>query len=503
VGQESKLLAAVCEFGLYARFSYLQHVLLLNIRTTFLDDVHQTHKCTYIRQYHSMRPYIVVSKIPNFDPTDLPFWEIYENEGVADHIKAGGTLAGKFTQGLSGGQRKLLLFELVCQRTRNQKDLLIALDEPFSGVTDDFVPFIKDRLHDLKKKHNIVLVTNDHVETLTDMANNTITVSAVDRSIVRINEREVNREKAILALALGERYTYASSGPDFKFFFDVEVLSGSLLQILYFAIVTFSLYLATFWDSNEENAPLVLIAGSIIAFFNINPYLLSLVEWRNSMLEESEALVHSSANMNRVLKVILTMSVIFVLSVVEFGVVNAVIDGLFLEFRYWLAMLCDSASLTLPLVCLGLYTRLPFQTVQIVGSSPFLLMVFASTTFSPGAGVPVLKELRYLFPRFYWWCIVPEVQNLMEGCPPDNVIPLYLVLSAFVGVFILCFILGIGRVKTGFHRNKRENKREEMLDDEFEELQSNMYGEKALRRLRGNGSSSADETQNNENDENL
>ena len=31
--------------------------------------------------------------------------------------------------GLSGGQRKLLLFELIYQRTASEKDLLIVLDE--------------------------------------------------------------------------------------------------------------------------------------------------------------------------------------------------------------------------------------------------------------------------------------------------------------------------------------------------------------------------------------
>jgi hypothetical protein len=56
-----------------------------------------------------IRPYIAVSKIPNFDPTALPYWEIYEREGVADGIKVGGTMAGEFTAGLSGEQRKLLL----------------------------------------------------------------------------------------------------------------------------------------------------------------------------------------------------------------------------------------------------------------------------------------------------------------------------------------------------------------------------------------------------------
>jgi len=88
-------------------------------KTTFLEDVYKIHECTYIRQYHMMRPYIEVNTIPNFDPKQLPFWDVYEKEGVAKHIQVGGTLAGKFTQGFSGGQRKILLFELIYQRTRN------------------------------------------------------------------------------------------------------------------------------------------------------------------------------------------------------------------------------------------------------------------------------------------------------------------------------------------------------------------------------------------------
>ena len=76
-------------------------------KTTFLNDVHKRHKCTNIRQYHNMRPYIAVTKIPNFDPTKLPYWSIYENEEKAATIKVGGTMAGEFTAGLSGGQRNL------------------------------------------------------------------------------------------------------------------------------------------------------------------------------------------------------------------------------------------------------------------------------------------------------------------------------------------------------------------------------------------------------------
>jgi hypothetical protein len=96
-----------------------------------LNDTTKSNKCTSIRQYHNIRPYVTVSKTPNFDPSKLPYWDIYVNEGKADTIEVGGTMAGEFTAGLSGGQRKLLLFELIYQRTAN-----------------------------------ILLVTNDHVENI-------------------------------------------------------------------------------------------------------------------------------------------------------------------------------------------------------------------------------------------------------------------------------------------------------------------------------------------------
>jgi hypothetical protein len=209
-------------------------------KTTFLNDTAKSHKCTYIRQYHNLRPYITVSKIPNFDPTRLPFWDTYVAEGTADTIKVGGTMAGEFTgkprqrwplsrehtcldarpnssarlytAGLSGGQRKLLLFELICQRTVNQSNLLLVFDEPFAGVTDDFVPFIVERLNELRQQHNIVLVTNDHIDTLKNMADNTIVVSAIDRSTVQVNGlTKVSREKVILALSVGDGFVHKGS----------------------------------------------------------------------------------------------------------------------------------------------------------------------------------------------------------------------------------------------------------------------------------------------------
>ena len=74
-------------------------------KTTFLNHVHDLHKCTYIRQYHTLRPYIPVRKIPDFDPTQLPYWSLYsqktlkgsdaKNVSYNPDVKISGTMAGE------------------------------------------------------------------------------------------------------------------------------------------------------------------------------------------------------------------------------------------------------------------------------------------------------------------------------------------------------------------------------------------------------------------------
>lgn len=450
-------------------------------KTTFLNDTTKSHHCTYIRQYHNIRPYVTVSQIPNFNPTELPFWDIYEREEKDTSIKVGGTMAGEFTAGLSGGQRKLLLFELIYQRTANQSDLLLVFDEPFAGVTDDFVPWIVSRLNEMRKKHNILLVTNDHVDALKEMADNTIVVSAIDRTKVQVNDMDnVDREKCILALSVGDQFHYNSSTADLKFFFDVEVKNnGAILGVAAFTVVAYGLFLASFWDSTESQGGLIIVAASMIAFFCLNPYLLALVDWRTFMSEEAEALLHSSKRTNKTMKTFLTLTLITIVSLVEWGVVNAVVNGL--EDRYfWVAILMDSASMTLPFIFFGLYTKLPFQAVQVFSSLPFLFMIFFSTTFSPGAGVEGLKVLRYAFSRFYFFCKVPGVMESMEGCPDDDLNILYMILAAMIGTImfasygIIMYIMRSSKAKMAI------SKQNKMRDDEFRDLQVELYGESVL-----------------------
>ena len=443
----------------------------------------KSHKCTYIRQYHSIRPYITVSKIPKFDPTKLPYWDIYVNENKASTIQVGGTMAGEFTAGLSGGQRKLLLFELIYQRTKSQNNLLLIFDEPFAGVTDDFVPWVVDRLNDMRQHHNIVLVTNDHVDTLKELADNTIVVSAINRSKVCVNNcSDICREKAILALSVGGEYKYGhTSYQDYVFFFNVEVWSNrSLLNVLLFTFFLYGLFIPSFWNSQPDQAPLIFIGTSVITYFCISPYLLTMIAWRDYMTEEADALLHSSKSINKALKCALTLVLFVFLACFEFGCANAVLDG-FSSLRFWLAMLLDSTTMTGPLMFLGLYSQLPLEVVQILGFTPYVFMIFFSTTYSPGSGIGVLKELRYIFSRFYYYCMIPSLYDVMEGCPADNVIVLYMVLSSlfFFPTLFLLYKATKRLIKLGKNKEIVEYNNK-MKDDDFHNLQFELFGENML-----------------------
>ncbi|KAL7563047.1 hypothetical protein ACA910_007137 [Epithemia clementina (nom. ined.)] len=454
-------------------------------KTTFLNDVHHHNKCSiYIRQYHSIRPYIPVSKIPNFDPTKLPFWEVYVGEHTAETIKVGGTMAGEFTAGLSGGQRKLLLFELICQRTTDHADLLIALDEPFAGVTDDFVPFIVDRLYRLRQRHNVVLVTNDHVDTLTKMSDNTITISVMDRGVVKVNDTEdVDRQLAIFALSqVGDRsFKLKATDQDFLFFWEVEIGSNqALVTICLFTVVCFLVFIVTFWDSDINSTSAVMVAGAIVAYFCVNPYLISLVDWRNTIDEEAKALMHSSIGINHGLKALLTSLIILLISFVEYGVVNVVLENAS-SFTFWAGMFADSVSSTVPLICLGIYTKMDFQSVNVVGSFSFLCLIFLSTTFSPGAGVTGVKELRYLFPRYYFWCLIPDVQDRMDGCPESETwTVVFMMLSSLAGLFLFIVLGLVHKIQQTSLEREQVHRREKIgKEEEFAHLQQALYGEKA------------------------
>ena len=338
----------------------------------------------------------------------------------------------------------------------------------------------------MRKQHNILLVTNDHVQVITAMSDNTITVSAIDRSTVKINTREkVDRKQVLLAMSIGDAYSSAAAkNSDLRFFYNVEIrMNGDIIGVLVFTAIAFILFIATFWNSKPKySEPLVMIAGGIIAYFCVNPYLLGLVDWRNLVVEETEALLHSSAGKMKALKTLFTLFLVFVIACIEFGVINLVIHTL-QAGKYFVAILFDSASLTFPLICVSLYTTLPFQPAQILGAMPFLLMIFFSTTFSPASGVQFFNYFRYLFARFYFWCMIPGVGQLMQGCP-ENLTILYLILAGLLNVFLFLCVKLIFAIFDGRKQRKvLEDRKKSMMDGNFVELQKELFGDKALKRF--------------------
>jgi hypothetical protein len=232
-----------------------------------------------------------------------------------------------------------------------------------------------------------------------------------------------------------------------------------------------------FWNSDQDNAPLLVLGANEIAFFCLQPYLYSLVDWRDYMNEEAEALVHASKSMNTFLKTSLTLTMVLVISILEFAVVNADISGLE-SVSFWVGMLMDSVSLTFPFICLGLYTGLPFQTFAVLAGVPHMLMLFFSTTFSPGSGVEGVKELRYLFPRFYLWCMIPQVEDSMENCPSTDMANLlYCVLSALVAVVTFVIVMVILKTISARKEGKKSIKRAALrVRPSFRQLQLVFYG---------------------------
>lgn len=202
------------------------------------------------------------------------------------------------------------------------------------------------------------------------------------------------------------------------------------------------------------------------------------------MVEESEALLHSSKGMNKTLKSLLTLALIICISSTEYAIIQVVTPGNALSgIDFYFGVLFDNAALMFPFVLLGLFTNINSQGAEIIGTIPFLFMVLFSSSFSPGSGVQGVKILRYMFSRFYLWCMIPEVEGSMEGCPDDNVL-LYLILTSMLfSVMIIVFNLK-NKIRKQFNVKKQaETIKKSMITTEFAELQVELFGIKALNRL--------------------
>jgi hypothetical protein len=125
-------------------------------------------------------------------------------------------------------------------------------------------------------------------------------------------------------------------------------------------------------------------------------------------------------------------------------------------------------------------------------------MILFSGTYSPNAGLPVLKQLRYLFPRFYLFCMLPDVtSDYMEDCPAnDTWLTLYTVLPAMIGPLLFGFYIAIRAAIAAStnntlhfgHRLKWDD------DDELTSLQIELYGEQTAHTTNDEDSSTAART---------
>jgi hypothetical protein len=90
-----------------------------------------------------------------------------------------------------------------------------------------------------------------------------------------------------------------------------------------------------------------------------------------------------------------------------------------------------------------------------------------------------VKEVRYLFTRFYFWCMVPGVKDQMEGCPVSetwNII--LLIVTSFLVVLVLIISCAVASTWTKhFSKGKTSsgNKSVRIDDAECQKLQHELY----------------------------
>ena len=123
------------------------------------------------------------------------------------------------------------------------------------------------------------------------------------------------------------------------------------------------------WDSRTGSEALVLVAIQLVCWLCIYPFLITLTDWRNVMIEEAEALVHSSVQTKLALKSCVVLVLLLAASALGCAVLSACISTL-RATEYWLFMLIDLSYISLPFICFGLYSKSPLQVEPI--THPYL-----------------------------------------------------------------------------------------------------------------------------------
>ena len=81
--------------------------------------------------------------------------------------------------------------------------------------------------------------------------------------------------------------------------------------------------------------------------------------------------------------------------------------------------------------------------------------------------------------RFYFWCIVPDVQDDMEGCPDEGVdIWVYMFLSGIMGLVLFVLAKIIVDLKKKSNMKKKLEIAKGMNDtNEYRELERELFGD--------------------------
>jgi hypothetical protein len=112
-----------------------------------------------------------------------------------------------------------------------------------------------------------------------------------------------------------------------------------------------------------------------------------------------------------------------------------------------------------------------------------LSFLISHLSVSRASAVPVIKELRYLFTRFYMFCMLPGVQDSMEGCPESQAVNLALL--CLTGLMTVILFFGYVAIK-GCLKSTKKAKVLELRgtlhsDERFQALQQELLAESKKR----------------------
>jgi hypothetical protein len=223
-------------------------------KTTFVETLRPS---IYMTQFHSLRPGGYVNTFYPLNTLKLPF-------PVKDKQRFGGEIMpGAIVKGLSGGQRKLCLCAHVNQVVlASSAPLLVVLDEPFAGVTTNYIPFQLDLIDDWSRKgHTIVVIDNDHHEHTTQQGWKRIELDL--RKVVRYNGQTI--EIPVPLLPVDRRPVASKYRQDLTLFLKNELFNvGTVTNTKALQAFIASLISLPFTAGPETDMGAILMAMNIV-----------------------------------------------------------------------------------------------------------------------------------------------------------------------------------------------------------------------------------------------